>query len=84
MSSMTRRRAKRLHIRKQDVIRGLGGSVRAAADKLGITVQAVYRWPDPLSDRLVYQAIGACVVNAAPPVRDQVIALLFPALEQGA
>lgn len=78
MPGMKRRLARRrLGIKKLDAIRGLGGNVREASNKLGITQQAVYQWPPVLTDRLVYQVIGALVLSAPAEVQDQVMALLF-------
>lgn len=46
---------------KQAAINFLGGSARKAAGVLGISVQAVYDWPDPLSPRIVDRILGACL-----------------------
>lgn len=37
---------------KTEAIRLLGGTVGEAAQEVGISVQAVYRWPDVLPDRI--------------------------------
>ena len=37
---------------KSDAIRLLGGTVAEAAQEVGVSVQAVYAWPDPLPDRI--------------------------------
>ena len=40
-------------MRKTYAIELLGGSVAAAAETLGVTYQAVAKWPDDLTDRIV-------------------------------
>jgi hypothetical protein len=39
-------------MRKTEAIRLLGGSVQAAADAVGVTYQAVDKWPDELPARI--------------------------------
>lgn len=39
-------------MRKSEAIELLGGSVPAAAEAIGITYQAVDKWPDELPDRI--------------------------------
>lgn len=39
------------------------GSVKEIADALGITTQAVYDWPDELTERLKNQIIGCAVMR---------------------
>jgi len=46
-------------MRKQDAIQLLGGTTKDAAQVLGVTFQAVSKWPDPLSDRIADRVRGA-------------------------
>ena len=39
-------------MRKQNLIKNLGG-IQEAARKLSISVQAVYRWPDPVTPQIM-------------------------------
>ncbi len=39
-------------MQKIEAIRLLGGSERAAADAIGVSIQAVCAWPDPLPPRI--------------------------------
>ena len=39
-------------MRKSEAIELLGGSVPAAAEAIGVTYQAVDKWPDPLPTRI--------------------------------
>lgn len=42
-----------LGMRKTYAIELLGGSIGSAAETLGVTYQAVAKWPDELTDRIV-------------------------------
>lgn len=46
-------------MKKQDAIELLGGTTRTAAEVLGVTFQAVSKWPDPLPDRIADRVRGA-------------------------
>lgn len=39
-------------MRKEDAIAVLGGTVKAAAEQIGVSVQAVYLWPEELTPAL--------------------------------
>lgn len=39
----------------------LGGSLASAAAALGVSYQAVNKWPDVLPDRIADRVLGACV-----------------------
>lgn len=39
-------------MRKSEAIELLGGSIAAAAEAVGVTYQAVDKWPEELSDRV--------------------------------
>jgi len=39
-------------MRKDDAIQLLGGTIQAAATRIGCTYEAVRKWPDPLPARL--------------------------------
>jgi hypothetical protein len=44
----------------------LGGSVAAASDAIGVTYQAVDKWPDVLPARIVDRVIAALVRQGKP------------------
>jgi len=48
-------------MRKQDAIQLLGGTTKDAAAVLGVTFQAVSKWPDQLPDRIADRVRGAAV-----------------------
>jgi hypothetical protein len=49
---------------KTDAIEMLGGSITAASKALGITYQAVDKWPDELPPRIADRVLGAwCRLN---------------------
>lgn len=63
-------------MKKTDAITLLGGTVRAAADAIGVTYQAVDKWPDELPQRiedrvlavLARRHLPADVLTPAPAV----------------
>lgn len=46
---------------KQYAIKLLGGTVAAAAEAIGVSYQAVDKWPELLPPRLADRVIAACV-----------------------
>ena len=46
-------------MRKAKAIELLGGTITAAAELVGITYQAVEKWPDPLPDRISDRVLAA-------------------------
>jgi len=44
---------------KQEAIKLLGGSITSAADSIGISYQAVSKWPDILPSRIEDRVIAA-------------------------
>ena len=44
---------------KQKAIELLGGTVAAAADAVGVSYQAVDKWPDPLPPRIEDRVLAA-------------------------
>jgi hypothetical protein len=46
-------------MRKFTAIQLLGGSAPAAAKTLGVSTQAVHKWPDPLPLRISDRVLGA-------------------------
>lgn len=44
----------------------LGGSARAAANEMGVSYQAVNKWPDQLPDRIADRVLGVCVRRGIP------------------
>ena len=46
---------------KSQAINLLGGSPGSAAASLGVSYQAVNKWPDQLPDRIADRVLGACV-----------------------
>lgn len=39
-------------MKKTYALKKLGGNMQNAADELGVSIQAVYQWPDPLTERI--------------------------------
>ena len=52
---------------KTKAIELLGGSVSSAADAIGVTYQAVDKWPDELPPRLVDRVQAALARRHLPP-----------------
>lgn len=48
-------------MKKSEAIEILGGSVASAAKAIGVSYQAVAKWPDDLSPRIVDRVIAAQV-----------------------
>ena len=46
-------------MQKTQAIQLLGGSIRDAADAIGITYKAVHKWPDPLTPRIADRVTAA-------------------------
>jgi hypothetical protein len=55
---------------KIKAIKALGGSVKAAAEAIGITVQAVYDWPPVLSPRIT-DRVAAALQRSGKKVRSK-------------
>jgi hypothetical protein len=64
-----------MDMNKQQAIDMLGGSVEAAAEQLGVTRQAVDKWPDVLPLRIADRVRGAWARKHVPgmncPVTEQ-------------
>ena len=56
-------------MKKQEAISRLGGSVREAANAIGISAQAIYDWPEELTDAISDRVIAAQVrlMGCVPP-----------------
>lgn len=52
---------------KSKAIELLGGTVAAAASKVGVSPQAVTAWPDPLPPRIADRVIAAVAREHLPP-----------------
>lgn len=52
---------------KTEAIRLLGGTRRKAADAIGISVQAVRQWPDPLPAAIADRVQAAIARRVLPP-----------------
>ena len=52
---------------KAKAIELLGGTVAAAADSIGVTYQAVEKWPDPLPPRIADRVVAAIARKHLPP-----------------
>lgn len=55
-----------LGMRKAKAIELLGGSVSSAAAAVGVTYQAVEKWPDPLPDRIADRVVAALARRLLP------------------
>ncbi len=51
---------------KTRAIELLGGSVAEAARRLGVSYQAVAKWPDVLSSRVADRVLGVCARSRLP------------------
>lgn len=52
---------------KTKAIELLGGTTTTAADAIGITYQAVDKWPDELPDRIADRVLAALARKHLPP-----------------
>jgi hypothetical protein len=53
-------------MRKERAIELLGGSVSLAAQAIGVTYQAIEKWPDPLPDRIADRVVAAIARQKLP------------------
>ncbi len=61
-------------MKKSDAIEKLGGTATAAAEKIGITPQAVSQWPDELPARIadrVYAAMARMESGVSKPAPEE-------------
>lgn len=58
-------------MKKEHAIELLGGSVSAAASAMGITYQAVDKWPENLPQRIADRVLGVWVRKEQPEVAAQ-------------
>lgn len=54
-------------MRKDKAIELLGGTVSAAAQAIGISYQAVEKWPEDLPDRIADRVVAAVARKLLPP-----------------
>lgn len=54
-------------MQKSKALELLGGSTAAAAKAIGVSYQAVEKWPDPLPDRIADRVIAAIARKHLPP-----------------
>lgn len=52
---------------KSKAIEALGGTVQAAADAVGISYEAVYKWPDELPDRIADRVLAVLARRSLDP-----------------
>lgn len=52
---------------KAKAIDALGGTISLAAEAIGISYQAVEKWPDTLPDRIADRVIAAIARKELPP-----------------
>lgn len=55
---------------KQKAIELLGGTLTATADAIGISYQAVVKWPESLPPRIADRVIAACVRSGVSVPKD--------------
>lgn len=60
-----------VRMKKTDAIQRLGGSVAATADAIGISYQAVSKWPDELPARIEDRVIAALARQRSPELADK-------------
>lgn len=56
---------------KDEAISLLGGSQAIAARRMGISKQAVFKWPDPLPSRIAQRVLGVVYLHQQSQVRDE-------------
>lgn len=54
------------NLTKKQALEMFGGDVQRLATAMGTTRQAIYQWPDELSDRLTKSIVGAAVLAGVP------------------
>lgn len=57
---------------KSKAIELLGGTIAAAAAELGVTYQAIDKWPDPLSERVAQRVLGVIAKKRYPELAAEV------------
>ena len=67
-------------MKKQTAIELLGGSVSSAAKTLGVSYQAVLKWPDVLPQRITQRVVGAAVLSGS----QQAIEMVAPSQQSKA
>jgi len=65
-------------MKKPDAIKLLGGTIRSAAQAVGITPQGVSQWPDELPQSIVDRVQAALARAHAPEVLTMPIAAMQP------
>ncbi len=54
-------------MQKTKAIEMLGGTIAAAAEAIGVSYQAVDKWPDELPDRIADRVVAAVARKHLPP-----------------
>lgn len=54
-------------MRKDKAIAKLGGSISAAAKKVGVSYKAIHEWPDKLPPRIADRVLAAVARDRLPP-----------------
>lgn len=57
---------------KSKAIELLGGTIAAAAAELGVTYQAIDKWPDDLSERVAQRVLGVVAKKRYPELAAEV------------
>jgi hypothetical protein len=68
---------------KSKAIEILGGSVSAAAEVMGVSYQAVDKWPDELPPRIAERVLGVVAKNRYPELAAELAAPAVNAAGQG-
>lgn len=69
---------------KSKAIEILGGTVSAAAEAMGVTYQAVDKWPDILPDRIAERVLGVVAKTRYPALAAELAAEPKAATDQAA
>jgi hypothetical protein len=64
-------------MQKSEAIKVLGSDPAAAARAIGVTVQAVNKWPEVLPRRIVDRVVAAVARDKRPPELNRVLALAY-------
>lgn len=71
-------------MKKAQAIELLGGTVSAAASAMGVTYQAVDKWPENLPQRISDRVLGVWVRKEQPEVAAQAVSDLPASAQQEA
>jgi hypothetical protein len=69
---------------KSDAIALLGGDIASAARAIGVTYQAVEKWPDVLPERIADRVVAAKARELAPPGMRELLQIAYSNRQEAA